>query len=178
MSDTNKEGFGLFLTGLPASGKTTLARFIQQSLAARDVPTQLLDSDELRKILTPEPTYTDMERDWFYRTLAYIAGLLTKNGVNVIIAATAPWRVHRLAARRRIKRFAEIYLVCPEEVCRRRDPKNLWKKADQGKITNLPGANATYEVPEEAEVIVDSVQLDPAQAAMIVINQLEAKLFL
>ena len=103
-------GFVLWLTGLPSAGKTCLARELVGLLAERGMAVQILDSDELRRVLTPDPTYSPQERDWFYDTLGYIAALLARNGVPVIVAATAPRRDHRRAARQRVERFAEIYV--------------------------------------------------------------------
>lgn len=100
---------------------------------------------EIRSILTPNPTYSPEERDWFYQVFAFIASLLIDNGVNVIIAATAPRNSHRQEARAVIQRFAEVYLSCPIETCRARDPKGLWKQADAGEIQTLPGAGYPYE---------------------------------
>jgi adenylylsulfate kinase len=132
MKAENQPGVAIWLTGLPSSGKSTLAQSLHKLLEEKGVTVQILDSDNVRKVLTPAPTYSEEERDWFYRVLAYIAGLLTENGVNVIIAATAPKREHRQAARERIHLFVEVYLNCPEEVCRERDSKGLWKRAEAG----------------------------------------------
>lgn len=154
-----QQGFTIWLTGLPSSGKTTLARALAQRLDEQNIAVQLLDSDKLRRQLTPDPTYSPAERDWFYNTIGWLASLLTRNGVNVLIAATAPRRIHRQAARQRIDRFAEIYVACPPDVCRERDPKGLWERADKGEITNLPGAGTPYEIPESAEVTVHTDQL-------------------
>jgi len=96
-------GFVLWLTGLPSSGKSSLAGELVRLLAERGVAVQVLDSDELRQVLTPEPTYSPRERDWFYDTLGYIAALLARNGVNVVVAATGPLRQHRQAARQLIR---------------------------------------------------------------------------
>jgi adenylylsulfate kinase len=162
---TASPGWVLWLTGLPASGKTTLARHLHRSLAGRGVSTVVLDSDELRPVLTPQPTYSPEERDTFYREVAALAHLLVRNRVNVIIAATAPHRAHRQAARDLIPRFAEVWVHCPQEVCRERDPKGLYAGADAGRITNLPGVGDPYQVPEAAEVVVDTGELSAVEAA-------------
>ncbi|MBW7881440.1 MAG: adenylyl-sulfate kinase [Caldilineaceae bacterium] len=149
-------GFAIWFTGLPAAGKTTLARAVQVRLAAAAVRTELLDSDELRRRLVPGPTYTADERDWFYDLIVFLAELLTRNGVNVLIAATAQRRIYRATARSKLDRFAEVYVECPPEVCRARDPKGLWAMADRGEIHGLPGADAIYEAPLAPEVTVRS----------------------
>ena len=166
-------GMVLWLTGLPASGKTTLAKEIRKRLAERGVVAELLDADELRKILTPNPDYTDRERDWFYGVLVYLAELLSKHGVAVLVAATAHRRAYRDEARRRLPRFVEIYVECHIETCRRRDPKGLYAAAGRGEISSLPGEQVDFEVPESPEIRVDTSNLTPAAAAQAVMERLE-----
>jgi len=167
-----RPGFAIWLTGLPSSGKTTLAHALSRLLAEREIAVQILDSDDLRRRLTPKPTYLPEERDWFYNVIAFLAELLTANGVNVLVAATASKRAYRQAARERIARFAEVYVDCPPEVCRARDPKGLWGRADRGEITGLPGAGASYEPPEMPEVRVDTARYPVEESARQVLRQL------
>jgi adenylylsulfate kinase len=166
-------GFTIWLTGLPCSGKTTLANGLSLLLSERGISVQILDSDDLRRRLTPHPTYSHEERDWFYDMVIFLTELLTENGVNVLIAATAPRRVYRDEARTRIKRFAEVYVDCPEEICRKRDSKGLWERADKGEITGLPGAGAPYEPPDSPKVKVDTAQLSIEEAVHQILNDLE-----
>lgn len=170
-------GFAIWLTGLPASGKTSLAQALSRLLAEREQPVQVLDSDELRRRLTPHPTYSPEERDLFYDLLGVIAELLTANGVNVLIAATGSQRAYRQAVRDRLDRFAEVYLDCPPQVCRARDPEGLWRRAERGEISNLPGADAPYEPPESPEVRIDTARLPADSAAQQVLEQLAAQDF-
>ncbi len=158
-------GMAVWLTGLPASGKTTIAKRLQERLASRGIRAPLLDSDSLRKKLAPQAGYSREGRDLFYAELAELAVLCTLHGVSVIIAATAPLRRYREVARTRIRRFAEVYVACEPDICRRRDPKGLWSRADRGEITDLPGANAPYEPPLDPEVRVESEFLTPEAAA-------------
>lgn len=168
-------GFALWLTGLPSSGKSTLARALARRLEEAGVVVQVLDSDELRKTLTPEPTYSTEERDWFYATLLFIANLLVRNGVNVIIAATASRRVYREAARARLTHFGEVFVDCPIAVCRERDPKGLWAMADRGEIGTLPGTDAPYEPPLEPEVVVSTAELTVDQAVAVIWRWLQSQ---
>jgi len=177
MSKESSPGFAIWLTGLPSSGKTTVAQALARLLAERSISVQLLDSDELRKKLTPNPSYSREERDWFYEVIVFLAGLLTDNGINVLIAATAPRRAYREAARCRIRRFAEAYMACSPEVCRSRDPKGLWRGAEEGKIAALPGLGLPYEPPESPEVLVDTARLSVEEAAKEILHQLRKRGF-
>ena len=177
MSEGIQPGFTIWLTGLPSSGKTTVAHALSRLLSERGIAVQELDSDDLRRKLTPDPTYSPEERDWFYDVVTFLAGLLTDNGVNVLIAATASRRAYRQAARDRIARFAEVYVDCSPEVCRARDPKGLWKRADKGEITTLPGAGVPYEPPQSPEVRVDAARLSVEEAARYVLARLDEQGF-
>ncbi len=168
-------GFAIWLTGLPASGKTTLAHALRRLLAERGIEVQVLDSDDLRQKLTPNATYSDEERDWFYDMVTFLAGLLTDNGVNVLIAATAARRAYREAARERIAQFAEVYVACSPEVCQARDPKGLWERADKGQIATLPGVGVPYEPPEYPEARVDTAHLSIEEAASRILGQLDER---
>jgi adenylylsulfate kinase len=172
---TPAPGFALWLTGLPSSGKSILARALGGRLEEAGVVVEVLDSDDLRGVLTPEPTYSADERDWFYATLLFIASLLVRNGVNVIIAATASRRAYREAARAHLPRFGEVFVDCPPRVCRERDPKGLWEKADRGEITSLPGAGAPYEPPLEPEVVANTAELTVDQAVGVIWRWLQSQ---
>lgn len=156
MSDPS--GGILWLTGRPASGKTTIARALQATLARGERPALLLDSDALRPILTPRPTYTDSERDTFYGALGGLALLFAEQGATVLVAATASRRRWRDATRReaelRALPFVEIYLDCPLEVARSRDPKGLYARSASGEITALPGIGAPYEPPTTPDLVI------------------------
>ncbi len=170
-------GFAIWLTGLPSSGKTTLAHAMNELFSNRGIRVQVLDSDELRRKLTPRPTYSEEERDWFYDIVTYVTGLLTDNGVNVLVAATASRRAYRHTARARIQRFAEVYVDCSPDACRARDSKGLWGRAEKGEITSLPGLGMPYEPPQSPEVCVDTVKLSPDAAARKILRELNKQGF-
>ena len=170
MSTATSEGIAVWLTGLPASGKTTIAQALQRELAAMGVATQLLDSDEMRHILTPDPDYSAAARDRFYAVLVYIAGLLTRNGVHVLIAATGPRRRHREAARQQMAYFCEVYVATDLSTCQSRDPKGLYARAAAGEIETLPGIGLPYEPPPAAEITISGD--DAVDEAVAKIKQL------
>ena len=150
------EAFAVWLTGLPASGKSTIANRLKSELEEMGFKVQILESDEARKYLTPEPRYDERERDYFYRSLAVIGKYLVDNQVNVIFDATAHKRKYREYARQIINKFIEVYVFCPIDICIERDTKGLYKLAMEGKITTLPGLQVPYEEPENPDVVVDT----------------------
>jgi adenylylsulfate kinase len=165
-------GFVIWFTGLPAAGKTTLARAVQQALAARQIHPVLLDSDELRKLLTPQPTYSDAERDWLYSVVAGLAVWLARSGVNVLIAATANRGAYRQAVREQIERFAEVYVTCAPATCQQRDPKGIYARARATGGDQVPGLGSSFEPPEQPEVVVDTDQLSVAEGVTLILQQL------
>jgi adenylylsulfate kinase len=164
-------GFVIWFVGLPASGKSTLARTLQHELAQRAVHSVLLDSDELRRILTPQPTYNDMERDWFYGVVGEWAVWLAQNGINVLIAATANRRSYRDWVRARSARFAEVYVQCSLAVCMHRDPKGIYAQAGAGKAQQVPGLGSDFEPPLAPEAVVYSEVQSPQSAAEALLVQ-------
>lgn len=151
-------GWAIWITGLPASGKSTVARALEKRLRGIGVEAQILESDAIRRVLTPKPTYSPEEREAFYSALIYIGGLLARNGVNVIFDATASRRRWREAARGLIRRFMQVYIRCPLEVCMERDPKGIYEKAAEGEASHVPGLQEEYEEPQDADVELDCLE--------------------
>lgn len=171
---SNKQaGLAIWLTGLPASGKTTLAGVLAARLSERGHAVEVLDADALRQILTPRAVYDEEERKWFYGILVYLAGLLTRHGITVLLAATAHRRAYRELARKALPRFAEVYLSCSIEECRRRDRKGLYERARLGLIQTLPGEQEPYEPPDAPAAVADTERLGPEEAADAVLQQME-----
>ncbi len=156
MKNVVPKPFAVWLTGLPSSGKSTIARTLSKKLEEFGFKVQILESDEVRKLLTPSPRYDERERDYFYRALAVIGKYLIDNGINVIFDATAHKRRYRDYARELIEKFIEVYVFCPIDICIERDKKGLYKLAMEGKITTLPGLQVPYEEPLNPEVKVDT----------------------
>jgi len=159
-----QQGFALWMTGLPASGKSSITRELVKKLAIRGVSVVVLESDEMRTLLTPEPTYIPEERDAFYRSLTLIGELLTRNGVNVIFDATANKRTYREYARTLIPRFVEIFVLCPLDVCMQRDPKGIYRRAAAGTAGTVPGMQSPYEPPLNPDITLDGRKPPEAEA--------------
>ena len=175
------EGWCIWITGLPGSGKSTVAKKLLEKLESLKVHVQILSSDMLRKVMTPKPTYAKEERDRVYATLVFIAKLLTQNGINVIIDATGNRRRYRDNARKEIPKFIEAYVRCPLKICIEREtkrkeyahaPRGVYKKALTGKSNTVPGIGVPYEEPENPEVVVDSDKLDASQCAQKILETL------
>ena len=178
MPSERRPAFAVWLTGLPASGKSTIARALSALLTARGVRAVVLESDDVRRLFTPKPRYDAPERDGFYGALADFARLLAGDGVPVLVAATANLRAYRDRARAGIPRFLEVLVDCPLPVCRARDPKGIYRRADAGSAPNVPGVSAAYEPPLRPEVVADGAR-DPAEkSARAILSALVSRGFL
>lgn len=173
-----QQAFAIWVTGLPASGKSTLVTRLKAQLAARGIEAAVLESDVLRTIFTPHPRYDDEERVTFYRQMTFIGTLLADHGVPVIFDATANRRAYRDEARRRISRFLEVYLDSPLETCIARDPKGIYRQARQGSADAVPGIQAAYEAPENPDMVVHGDRELPEAAAGRIIAKLTEKRYL
>jgi len=157
----------IWLTGPPAAGKTTIARALLEAAGREGVHAVHLESDALRRILTPEPTYEPEERERFYREIAELAALLVSQGFPVVVDATAPRREHRDHARSKIATFLEVFVDAPESVRRERDPKGLYRLARGGGAPHLPGATEPYVPPLHPDLVVSGTRPVGESAATI-----------
>jgi adenylylsulfate kinase len=144
----------VWLTGLPSSGKSTLAEDAAGKLRERGRACCVLDGDAVRASLVPSPGYDDRGRDDFYATLAQLAALLARQGLAVLVPATANLRRFRERARELAPRYLEVHVATPVEECRQRDAKGLYAQSQSGELsTKLPGAEASYQPPLEPDVV-------------------------
>jgi len=169
------EPFALWITGLPASGKSTLAAALKAQLGQQGVVVAVLESDALRHVFTRSPTYSDEEREEFYQEMALLGGILMEQGVPVIFDATANRRVYRDRVRQQIPRFLEVYVDSPLATCIARDPKGIYRQAREGTLTTVPGLQARYEPPETPDVTIHGDRETPEVAARRVIAKLVEK---
>ena len=176
----------VWVTGLPGSGKSTIARRLHAKLNSRGVASYVLSTDELRKVITPSPSYSEDERERVYATVVYIAKMLNENGVNVILDATGNLRKYRDLARRELQKIAIVYARCPLEVCIMRErkrrqsygaPSDIYQKGLNGRSTTVPGLNVPYEEPLDAEVVVDSNVFGASECADKIIGALWNRFF-
>jgi len=166
-------GFTLWFTGLSGAGKTTVAQVVERALRERGLNVEVLDGDMVRTHLSKGLGFSREDRDTNIRRIGFVANLLTRNGVAVIVAAISPYRAIRDEARAEIKRFAEVFVKCPLEECARRDVKGLYKKAMAGEIPAFTGVSDPYEEPLDPELVLDTTKEGPEESARRVIATLE-----
>ena len=169
-----EKGWCVWITGLPGSGKSTVANLLLEKLKARNINAQIVSIDMIRKYATPQPTYSEKERATVYGALVFTAKMLTENGTNTIIDATGNRRLFRNQARQAISLFMEAYLECPLEVCMQREtkrknthlaPTDIYKKAKEGESQTVPGVGVPYEKPFNPEAKVDSSRFSAEECA-------------
>jgi len=156
MSGFEDYGFVIWLTGLPGSGKTTIASGLEKELKVRGLKVEVFDGDEVRKNLSKGLGFSKEDRDTHNKRVIYVCKLLTRNGINAIVSLISPYRSTRAYARQQLPKFVEVYLKCSLEECMRRDPKGLYKKALAGEINNMTGIQDPYEEPLNPEVESDT----------------------
>lgn len=157
--------FAIWITGLPASGKSTVVAALKPKLELLGLTVEVLESDVVRRVITPVPTYSQEERDLFYRVLAFMGQRLVAHGVTVIFDATASKRAYRDFARSLISKFLEVAVECPLQICMERDRKGTYEKGHTGRSTTVPGLQAPYEAPLKPDLKIDTTTTSPNDAA-------------
>jgi adenylylsulfate kinase len=151
-----EQGFTAWFTGLPCSGKTTVADAVADVLKDRGYRVERLDGDIVRKDLTSDLGFSKEDRDENIKRVTFVAKLLSRNGVVVLATFVSPYRERRKKTREEIENFVEVFVKCPVDVCIERDVKGMYKKALAGEITGFTGIDDPYEEPENPEVILNA----------------------
>lgn len=167
-----RKGFTIWLTGLPSAGKSTIAHLIASELAKRGHNVEVLDGEEIRKNLSKGLGFGKEDRDTHIERIGYVAKLLSRNRVAVIVAAISPYREVRDRIRATIEHYAEVHVRCPVEICERRDVKGLYARARRGEIPEFTGVSAPYEEPLKPEVVCDTEKETPDQSVTKIISTL------
>jgi adenylylsulfate kinase len=171
-----QEGFCLWFTGLSGSGKTTITTHLVKELRGRGSQLEVLDGDIVRENLSKGLGFSKEDRDTNIRRIAFVANLLSRNGVPVITAAISPYRELRNEARELMDgRFVEVYAKAPLEVCEERDVKGLYAKARSGEIKEFTGISDPYEPPENAEIVLETDKQSPEESAQQILSFLEER---
>jgi adenylylsulfate kinase len=170
------DGFTLWFTGLSGAGKTTITNQLVKELRKRDVPLEVLDGDIVRENLSKGLGFSKEDRDTNIRRIAFVANLLSRNGVPVITAAISPYKEIRNEAREMMDdRFIEVYVKASVEVCEQRDVKGLYAKARSGEIKEFTGVSDPYEAPENPELVLETEHQSPEESAHQILTFLEER---
>jgi adenylylsulfate kinase len=167
-------GFTLWFTGLSGAGKTTVAEIVEHELRDRAGTVEVLDGDIVRTNLSKGLGFSREDRDTNVLRIGFVANLLTRNGVPVIVSAISPYKAARDQVRREIgEDFIEIFVDCPVEVCAERDVKGLYKKAFAGEIGQFTGVSDPYEPPAAPELHIKTDEEEPHESARRVMAKLD-----
>jgi adenylyl-sulfate kinase len=168
-----QKGFTVWFTGLSGSGKSTIAEMLYHEFQARGMKTEILDGDVVRQNLSKGLGFSKEDRDINILRIGFVANLLTRNGVAAICCPISPYKETRDANRKLIGDFVEVYVHATlEELAQNRDPKGLYKKAMAGEIKGFTGVDDPYEVPENPELVVDTMVETPEQSLQKVLDTL------
>jgi adenylylsulfate kinase len=169
-----RRGFTLWFTGLSGAGKTTIAEIVEKELRERYGKVEVLDGDIVRTNLSKGLGFSREDRDTNILRIGFVAELLTRNGVGVIVSAISPFKEARDRVRRNIgEDFIEVYVDAPLEVCAERDVKGLYKKAFAGEIGQFTGVSDPYEPPVASELHIKTDEEEPRESARRVILKLD-----
>ena len=171
------KGAVVWFTGLSASGKSTIAHFLEKELYQRGCSTYVLDGDNVRHGLCADLMFSPEDREENIRRIGEMVKLFVDAGIVVLTAFISPYRKDRQRVRSLLKegQFFEIYVECPLEVCAARDKKGIYAKAKAGVIKNFTGVSAPYEPPEHPEMVVQASEEDPKQSAKRVMKLMEER---
>ncbi|MCB0867023.1 MAG: adenylyl-sulfate kinase [Solirubrobacterales bacterium] len=176
MSD--HKGFTLWMTGLSGSGKSTITEVLIDEFEDRDIPLEVLDGDVVRENLSKGLGFSKEDRDINISRIAFVADLLSRNGVPVITAAISPYRETRDHARQIHEgnsTFVEVFVATSLEDCEARDTKGLYAKARSGEIKEFTGISDPYEEPLDPELRIETAGKTPEESAQDVLDYLEAE---
>lgn len=167
--------FCVWFTGLPCSGKSTLANKLKEKLEKLGKRVYILDGDIIRKELNIDLGFSEEDRKENIRRVSVVAKILTECGVVPIVALVSPFRESRKKAREKIEKFVEVYVKAPVEVCMQRDVKGMYRMAMEGKIKGFTGIDDPYEEPENPEVICETDRETPEESVEKILEFLENK---
>jgi len=168
------EPFNLWFTGLPLSGKTTIADAVYEKLQKLDIPIERLDSKDIRELI-PDIGYTRKERNRHIYRIAHLIKTLQNNSISTVASFVSPYRESRKAIRKMVKNNIVVYIKANIETCKKRDYKGHYKKALLGEYKNFTGVSDIYEEPQHAEIVIDTDKIDVEEAADIIVKYVKKR---
>jgi adenylylsulfate kinase len=178
MTETDRNGFTLWFTGLSGAGKTTIAELVRPELERRGLLVEWLDGDEVREHLSKGLGFSKEDRDTNIDRIGWVASRLTRHGAAVIVSAISPYEEARRNVRAMVEAhgsFVEVFVDASVEECARRDVKGLYEKAFRGEIKEFTGVSDPYEPPASPEVRIESEHEAPAESAEVILTALEER---
>jgi adenylyl-sulfate kinase len=168
-----QKGCCVWFTGLPCSGKTTVADLVAEELNKRNLRVERLDGDIVRQSLTRDLGFSKEDRDKNIERVTFVSKLLSRNGVAVLVSFVSPYRKARDRAREECTNFVEVFVDTPVEECEKRDVKGMYAKARAGEIKDFTGVDDPYEPPLKAELILETVETTEEECCRQVLQKME-----
>jgi len=163
------EPFNLWFTGLPLSGKTTIADKVYKRLQKLDIPIERIDSKDIRELI-PDIGYTREDRNRHIKRVAHLIQTLQKNSISTVCSFVSPYRESRKMIRKMVKNNIVVYVKASIETCKKRDYKGVYVKALKGEIKNFTGISDIYEEPKCAEIVIDTEKISADEAADMIVK--------
>jgi adenylylsulfate kinase len=163
------EPFNLWFTGLPLSGKTTIADLVYKRLKELDIPLERIDSRDVRELF-PEVGYSREDRIKHIKKVAYLIRILQKNSISTVCSFVSPYREARKFVREMVTNNIVVYIKSDVKTCQARDYKGVYEKAIRGEIKNFTGISDIYEEPKYAEIVIDTREISPQEAVDIIVD--------
>ena len=167
------QGFTVWMTGLPASGKSAIATRVEEFLLERGLEAERFDEGDVRQNWLSSLGHGPGEREGITRLMGHVCNLLTRNGVIAVAASASPSQEIRNEMRSQIGRFVEVYVKCPQEICEKRDSSGNYDRARRGEFKGFPGIDVPYDEPVNPEILLETGKEDTEQAARKVVRTLE-----
>lgn len=173
------EGFVLWFEGIPSSGKTTLSSALAPRLRAAGWEVEILDGDDIRRMFYPDLGFSRKDREVHARRVSYVARMLARHGVAVLVAMITPYETSRQAARSEVgPRFLEVWLRCPVEVCRQRDTKGNYRPLGPGVVRHMTAVDDPFEEPLNPDLTVDTSNTTVEEDVLLILKHLSARGYL
>jgi adenylylsulfate kinase len=166
------EPFNLWFTGLPLSGKTTIANKVYDELQKLQIPIERLDSKDIRKVI-PDVGFSREDRNRHMYRIGHLIKTLQHNSISTVASFVSPYKESRKAIRKMVKNNIVVYIKADIETCKKRDYKGVYEKALKGEFQNFTGVNDIYEEPQHAEIVIDTDKTDVDEAVKVIMKHIK-----